>query len=160
MHKRSSSNHPIRLTISNPSCTVGHFYLHICINRQSGGNEINTNQQNNGLAEQWTLPSVRKNIHKNTYSNDNMKSLCIMCIAQWAAIKSESVKLRTKAPSLQNWIINDSTHLPSFVFTLYSTMSRCLGFVFMSRERQEQEKRGRKHKQWHQEEQGLVSKWR
>lgn len=52
LHKRSSSNHLIRLTVSNPSCTVGHFYLHICINRQSGDNEINNNQQNNGLAVQ------------------------------------------------------------------------------------------------------------
>lgn len=57
-HECSSSNHLSRLTISNPNCTIRHFYLHICINRQSGDNEINTKQQYSGWAE---------NIHKKEY---------------------------------------------------------------------------------------------
>ena len=57
-----------------------------------------------------------------------------------------SVKLRTNASSLQNWIIKGLTRLPSFVFTLYSTTHRCLGFVFTSRERQEGDKQGKEHK--------------
>lgn len=73
-----------------------------------------------------------------------MLSLCVIC-SDSEHTHTQTVKSTTNALSLQIRVINDSTRQAFFVFTLYSTKCRCLGFVFLTQsDRNKKGKEGKK----------------